>query len=324
MDPILILLILLGIFGGVFTVVFVMDVLKHKDEPIVGEGGKEVKGNLIINAVIGAVTNFFDTVGIGSFAPTTFLFKATRTVDTAVVPGTLNVAHTLPVVFMSFLYINYVEIDALTLYLLIGASVIGAWLGAGYVAKFNRRTIVGVIGFALIVVGLVMFLRTPLSGLMAGYDNTWLSGPGIVRWNNEADATLGLTGINLVIGIVGFFILGALMTAGVGLYSPAMALVFLLGLRQQAAFPVMMGACAFLMSVAGVKFVREGKYARKQSLAIAIAGLPGVWLAFTFFRHLSGNINQLIYVVVTVVVITGIMMLIEYFKTGKNVAEKKA
>jgi len=324
MDAIGVLLILLIIFGAAFAVVFFMDLIKHKDEKVVGEAGKEVKGNLIISAIIGAVTNFFDTVGIGSFAPTTFLFKTTKTVDIGVVPGTLNVAHTIPVVFMAWLYIGYVEIDALTLYLLIGASVIGAWLGAGIVASFNRRTIVGVVGFALIAVALIMFLRTPASGLIAGLDGAgFLEGPGIVRWNVAEEATLGLSGIRLIIGIIGFFILGALMTAGVGLYSPAMALVFLLGLAQPAAFPIMMGACAFLMSVAGVKFVREGKYARKQSLAITIAGLPGVWLAFNFFRHLSGNINQLIYVVVVVVTITGIMMLVEYFKTqGKE--EKKA
>ncbi|MCL2559793.1 MAG: sulfite exporter TauE/SafE family protein [Turicibacter sp.] len=319
MDPIQILLILLILFGAAFTVVFFMDVMKHKDEKVLGEGGQEIKGNLIINACIGAVTNFFDTVGIGSFAPTTFLFKTTKTVDIGVVPGTLNVAHTIPVVFMAWLYIGYVEIDALTLYLLIGSSVIGAWLGAGIVAKFNRRTIVGVVGASLIVVALIMFLRTPASGLLIGLEgSTFMSGPGIVRWNTAEAATLGLTGVRLVIGVIGFFILGALMTAGVGLYSPAMALVFMLGLAQPAAFPIMMGACAFLMSVAGIKFVREGKYARKQSLAIALAGLPGVWLAFNFFRHLSGNINQLIYVVVTVVTITGIMMLMEYFKTGKS------
>ena len=307
MDPIGVLLILLIIFGAAFGIVFILDVVKHKDEKVVGEQGKEVSGNLIINAVIGAVTNFFDTVGIGSFAPTTFLFKVTKTVDIGVVPGTLNVAHTIPVVFMAWLYIGYVEIDALTLYLLIGASIIGAYLGAGIVTKFNRRTIVGVVGFALIAVGIIMFLRTPASGALVGLET------GIVRWS--AEPTIGLSGIQLIIGVIGFFILGALMTAGIGLYSPAMALVLILGLGAGAAFPIMMGACAFLMSVAGIKFVKEGKYARKQSLAITIGGLPAVWLAFSFFRFLSGNINFLIYAVVTVVTITGVMMLIEYFKT---------
>lgn len=304
MDAIGVLRVLLLILGSIFTIVFVMDVIRNKEEKVVGESGKEVKGNVLINAGIGFVTNFFDTLGIGSFAPTTFLFKTTKTVDVGVFPGTLNVAHTIPVIFMAWLYIDYVEIDPLTLYLLIGAAIIGAWLGAGIVAKFDKRTIVGVVGTALIVVALIMFARTPAAG-------------NLIRWNTAEEATLGLSGIRLIIGIVGFFILGALMTAGVGLYSPAMALVFLLGLAQPAAFPIMMGACAFLMSVAGVKFVREGKYARKQALAISIAGLPAVWLAFNFFSHLSGNINMLIYVVVTVVTITGIMMLVDFVKRGQ-------
>lgn len=312
MDAIGILRILLLVFGAAFAVVFVMDVIKHKDEEVLGEEGKKVPGNLIISAVIGAVTNFFDTLGIGSFAPTTLAFKTTKTVDIGIVPGTLNVAHTIPVVYMAWEYIGTVPIDALTLYLLIGASVVGAWLGAGIVAKFNKRTIIGVVGFALVIVALIMFLRTPASGAIFGLET------GVIRWNVAEEAATGLTGIGLVIGVVGFFILGALMTAGVGLYSPAMALVFLLGLGSGAAFPIMMGACAFLMSVAGIKFVREGKYARKQSAVIAIAGIPGVWLAINVFTGLS--VVMLTYLVVVVVTITGIMMIIEYFKTSNKTA----
>jgi len=297
MDPITILLIALGVFAAVFTVVFFMDVIKHKDEKVVGDQGKEIKGNIIISGVIGFVTNFFDTLGIGSFAPTTFAFKATKVVDVGVIPGTLNVAHTLPVVFMSFLYIGYVEIDFLTLVSLIGASIIGAWLGAGIVAKFDRNRIQLVIGVSLLLVAAAMAGRNA----------------GLIGWLPPGEGTLGLTGANLIIGIVGFFILGALMTAGVGLYSPAMALVFLLGLAQPAAFPIMMGACAFLMCVAGVKFVREGKYARKQSMSIGILGLPGVFLAFQFFRGVF-QLGMVIWLVVVVITLTAIMMLATYFK----------
>jgi len=296
MDPITILLILLGIISGIFTIFFFKDVLKdNKDEKVLGEAGKEVKGNLAISGIIGFITNFFDTIGIGSFAPTTALFKLTKVVDEGLFPGTLNVAHTIPVVLMSFLYIGYVEIDALTLFSLIGASVVGAYLGAGIVAKMNKRTIQGVMGSALLIIAAAMFARN-------------------IGWLGFQDeGTTALTGMNLILGIIGFFILGALMTAGVGLYSPAMALVWVLGLEGGAAFPIMMGACAFLMSVAGVKFVKEGKYARKQSLSIALLGLPGVWLAFTFFRNVF-DLGLLIYLVIVVVTLTGISMLISYFK----------
>ena len=306
MDSITVLLILLGLISSAFTAVFVMDLMKHKEERVLGEEGQEVKGNIIISGIIGFVTNFFDTLGIGSFAPSTFAFKTTKTVDMGVVPGTLNVAHTLPVVFMAFLYIRSVEVEPLTLFLLIGASVAGAYLGAGFVARMNKRTIIGVMGFALIVIAVAMFARN-------------------IGWLDfQAEGVTGLTGFRLILGIIGFFILGALMTAGVGLYSPAMALVWLLGMQGSAAFPIMMGACAFLMSVAGIRFVREGKYARKQSLAIAFAGIPGVWIAFQFFSGLF-NLGLLIYLVIVVITITAIMMIVEFFRTadkGQKTVEK--
>ncbi|MCL2851449.1 MAG: TSUP family transporter [Defluviitaleaceae bacterium] len=298
MDPITVLLVLMGILAAIYAYVFIKDVVAHKDEKVLGDEGKEIKNNVAISGFIGFITNFFDTLGIGSFAPTTFAFKATKVVDVGVIPGTLNVAHTLPVVFMSFLYIGYVEVDFVTLISLIGASVVGAWLGAGVVVKFDRNKIQLIVGVALILV----------AAAMAGRNL------GIIGWLPPGEGTLGLSGVNFVIGVVGFFILGALMTAGVGLYSPAMALVFLLGLSQPAAFPIMMGACAFLMSVAGIKFVKEGKYARKQSLAIGLLGLPGVFLAFQFFRGVF-QMGLLIWLVVVVVTITALMMIGSYFKS---------
>ena len=46
----------------------------------------------------GFVTNFFDTLGIGSFAPSTVIFRFRQMVPDELIPGTLNVGHTLPVV----------------------------------------------------------------------------------------------------------------------------------------------------------------------------------------------------------------------------------
>ena len=66
----------------------------------------------------------------------------------------------------------------------------------------------------------------------------------------------GLSGIKLVIGIAANFILGALMTAGVGMYAPCLALVCLLGINPMIAFPIMMGSSAYLMPVASLKFIK--------------------------------------------------------------------
>jgi len=288
----------LGLVSLVFTIFFLKDVFAHWGEKAEGVNGG--KTNVIVSGIIGLVTNFFDTLGIGSFAPTTALFKATKNVDDSIIPGTLNVAHALPVVFMSFLYITTVAVDFVTLITLIAASTIGAWFGAAIVSKFDKRKIQIVMGVALLIVAAIMALRN--AGVIAG-------------WGEGNDA-IGLSGGLLIAGIIAHLILGALMSAGVGLYAPSMAIVYLLGLSPAVAFPVMMGACAFLMPVGSIKFVREGKYARKQSLAITIGGIPGVFIAFQFFRGMW-DLGMLIWMVIAVISITGIFMLAQAAKAKK-------
>ena len=295
MNVLIIMLIALGIFAIMLTFVFLKDIVIHKDEVPKGTDGG--KSPLWIAAGIGFVTNFFDTLGIGSAAPTTALFKMTKSVDDAIIPGTINVAHALPVIVMAFLYIVLlgVYVDITTLIALIAAATAGAWLGAGVVAKFNRRKIQLIMAIALFLVGLIMAARN------AG----WIDAVG------EGNTATGLTGVLLVVGIVTHFILGALMTAGIGLYAPSMAIVYLLGLSPAVAFPIMMGACAFLMPVSGAKFIKEGKYARKQSLTIALFGIAGVWVAFQFFREML-DLGILIWLVIVVIMITSVMMLLSY------------
>ena len=77
-------------------------------------------------AAIGFVTNFSDTLGIGSFAPTASIFKLTRMVPDELIPGTMNVGHTLPVVVQAFIYISIVEVEPLTLCIMIATSILGA------------------------------------------------------------------------------------------------------------------------------------------------------------------------------------------------------
>src|SRR4026207_861737 len=93
-----------------------------------------------IRAGIGFVTNFFDTLGIGSFATTTSLFRFLKLVRDEVIPGTLNVGHTLPTIAQALIYIAIVEVEMTTLVLLIAASVLGTWLGAGVTCKLPRRS----------------------------------------------------------------------------------------------------------------------------------------------------------------------------------------
>ena len=98
------LLIALAIFGALFLAVWARAILKEKGSgAILPTWGQ---------SAIGFVTNFFDTLGIGSFAPTTSIFKLRRIVPDEAIPGTLNVGHTAPVLVMAFIFVAGVETDS--------------------------------------------------------------------------------------------------------------------------------------------------------------------------------------------------------------------
>jgi len=241
-----------------------------------------------VHLAIGAVTDFFDTLGIGSFATTTSLFKLGRVVDDADIPGTLNVGHTVPTFAEAFIFIAVVEVEMSTLVLMIGAAVAGAWLGAGFVSRWPKRRIQIGMGVLLFVAAGIMVAR--VTGFMPG----------------GGDA-LGLTGPRLGIGIAGNFVLGALMTLGIGLYAPCMILVALLGMYDKAAFPIMMGSCAFLMPAASVRFVRLGRYDLRAALGLTLTGTPAALIAGLIVKELP--LYAVKWLVVAVVVYTAIAML---------------
>lgn len=242
---------------------------------------------------IGLVTDFLDTLGIGSFAVTTSLFKFFRLVPDEQIPGTLNVGHALPTVAEALIYIVIVAVEPKTLILLILAAVAGAWLGAGFVARLPRRGVQVGMGVALVVAA-GFFIVGNLRGSTYG-----LGG----------DA-LALTGARLWIGVAANFVLGALMTIGIGLYAPCMILVSLLGMNPAAAFPIMMGSCAFLMPVASVRFIRFGAFSMRSVLGLTLGGIPGVLLAaFVFSRFFHVNLYYIRWLVVVVVVYASFVML---------------
>src|SRR5690348_18332410 len=89
-----------------------------------------------VQGAVGFGTAFFDTLGIGSFATTTTIYKLRKMVDVREIPGTLNVGHTLPTITQAFIYTRIVPVDSRTLVLMIAAAVAGAWLGAGVVTRW--------------------------------------------------------------------------------------------------------------------------------------------------------------------------------------------
>jgi uncharacterized membrane protein YfcA len=240
-----------------------------------------------IHLGIGAFTNFFDTLGIGSFAQTTAAYKFWKLVPDEVIPGTLNVGHTINAVVQSLVFITVVDVEFRTLILMIAAACAGAWLGAGFVARMSRRAVQLGMGSALLGASIVVLAQ--ILDLAPGGD------------------ARALSGLPLVLGVTGNFMLGALMTLGVGLYAPCMVLISILGMNPVVAFPIMMGSCAFLMPVASLQFVRRDAYNLRAALGLALGGPLAVLLAIWLVVSLPTTLLRVL--VLVVILYTALTML---------------
>ena len=255
-----ILLIIMWLFAAVFFVVLVKDVMAHKDELD--------KSKMGYNSLISAIANFFDTLGIGSYAIATSAWKFNKSISDDLIPGTLNVAFGIPI------------------------------CGAKIISKMDIMKIRVVMGVALLIVAAITLCK--INGV----------GPfGLIG------TARGLTGALLVIGVIANFILGVLMTAGIGLYAPCMALVLLLGMSADVAFPIMMGSCAFLCPACGITFIKEGKYQRAMTIPMIITGSIGVLIAGFIVTSLP--LTLLTYLVCVVMVICALLFFHDARKQSK-------
>ena len=252
---------------------------------------------------LGFFANFFDALGIGSFATSTAVFKFFKMVPDRVIPGTLNAGHTLPTIAQAFIFTSLIPVDILTLFAMIAAAVLGAWLGAGIVSHWPKRYVQIGMGFALLGAATLMFM-TQMELFPGGGD------------------ALGVRGIKLVIAVAGNFALGALMTLGIGLYAPCMILVSLLGMNPTAAFPIMMNSCAFLMPVGSLRFIREQSYSLRVALGLAMGGIVGSIIAGVFVKSL--DLRTVRWLVIGVVLYTAAMMLISAFSANEDRTPEKA
>lgn len=219
------------------------------------------------DALVGFIANFFDTLGIGSFAPTTAYFKLRARMPDEQIPGTLVCGHVLATVTQALIFIATVAVDLTTLISMVLAAVLGALLGAPVVARLSRRAIQIGMGGALMCAAL----------LFLAVNRHWMPGGG------EA---LGLSGSALFMAVAVNLLLGALMMLGVGLYAPCLVLLSLLGMSPLAAFPIMMGSCALLMPIGAAGFVRSGRYNFGAALGLAMGGIPGVLVAAYIVKSL--------------------------------------
>jgi len=279
---------LLALVAAGFLVVWVRRVLAARRA-----GTQRVEAPGPLEVAIGFVTNFFDTLGIGSFAPTTSVFKLKGLVPDENIPGTLNVGHTVPVVAQAFIYVAIIQADMTTLITLIVSAVLGGWLGAGVVSRWPRRNIQLGMGLGLLIMG----------GFFVLQNLDEMRGSPVIPGGDA----IGLDGVWLVVAAAGIFGLGALLTLGIGLYAPCLLMISLLGMNPRVAFPIMMGACAFLMPVASARFVQAERYSLRPALGLALGGLPAVLIAAFLVKSLS--LTAVRWLVVVVVLYTAVTML---------------
>lgn len=240
---------------------------------------------------IGLVTDMLDTLGIGSFATTTTLFKLTKlNDDDTKLPGTMNAAHVIPVMVEAIGFISAVKVEPLTLILMASASFFGALFGTRITKNWNERLVQLILGSLLIVAALIMAYRM-------------LTNPG----GGLSTAVHGLHGIWLVVGVVFNFTIGVLMTMGLGNYAPELIFFSLMGLSPAIAMPVMMLDAAMIMTASSTQFIKADRVNWTGYAGLVLGGVIGVLIAFKFLTSI--NIDTLKTLVIAIVIFTGVMLI---------------
>jgi len=242
----------------------------------------------LADMAIGLGTDFLDALGIGSFAPTTALFKFRGKPSDDLIPGTLNVGHNAAAFVETVVFVTAVAVDPILLAAMVGSATIGAWLGAGVVSRLPLRAIQLFMGVALLAAA-CFFLMANLGAFPVG---------------GEA---MGLTGWRFGLAVGVNFVLGALMSVGIGAYAPSMVLLALLGLHPLGAFPIMMGTCGLVQPAASLRFFKTGRFAFGPALGLTIGGIVGVLIAIFIVQKLP--LIALRWLVIVVVTYAALSML---------------
>jgi uncharacterized membrane protein YfcA len=237
---------------------------------------------------IGVVTDFLDTLGIGSYAPTTALFKFRGKPADELIPGTLNVGHNASAFLETVLFVTTVAVEPVLLACMVASAAAGAWLGAGVVSRLPRRTIQLFMGVALLVAAFFFLLK-----------NLGAFPPG--------GTAFALAGWRFALAVGVSFVLGALMCIGIGNYAPIVIMLSLLGMHPLAAFPIMMASDGILQPVASLRFFRSGRFAHGPSLGLIIGGVVGVLIAFYIVKQLP--LTAMRWLVIVVVSYAAVSML---------------
>lgn len=265
------LLVPLGLAILLFTVVLVRAAIAERSVP---------KPEAVL---LGAVVSFFDTLGIGSFAPTTAWLKFRRMVPDRLIPPTMLVGLTPPAMTESviFLILLGVKVDPVLLFGCALAVLLGGLVGAPLVARAQVWIVQLVVGIGLVLAA-IAYAMTNL-GLMPG-------------GGTAASLPLALT----IAAIAANFGFGVLLNFGVGNYAPTLVTLSLMGMDPRLIFPIMAAGAAMMGAGACVRHIQMGKMDLKVVVGLALGGIPAVLVAAFLVKTMPLEILRWL---VTVVVI---------------------
>ena len=241
-------------------------------------------------AALGAVTNFFDTLGIGSFAPTIAWFKFRRLVPDRLIPPTMIVGHTFPSIVQAviFLILLGVFVDPVLLVGCVLAVLTGALLGAPLVVRSRVWIVQAVVGLALMVAA-TFYALTNLH-LMPG-----------------GGTSASLPPTLMIVAIVANFVFGILLNFGVGSYAPTLAMLSLMGMDPRLSFPIMAGGAAFAGAGVSIRLIGLKAIDLRIATGIALGGIPAVFVAALLVKSMP--VEMLRWLVIVVVVYAALVML---------------
>ena len=211
---------------------------------------------------LGAVVSFFDTLGIGSFAPSTAWMKFRNLVPDRLIPPTMVVGLTPPAMAESviFLILLGVKVDPVLLFGCALAVLLGGLVGAPLVAKARVWIIQAVVALGLVLAA-IAYAATNLNLMPGG--------------GTAAALPMGLT----ILAIAANFGFGVLLNFGVGNYAPTLVTLSLMGMNPRLVFPIMAAGAAVMGAGACVRHIQMGRMDLRVVVGLAIGGVPAVLVA---------------------------------------------
>ena len=238
--------------------------------------------------LVSPVINFFDTLGIGSFAPTMAWMRLRKLVPDQRIPMTMLTGYT-PSTFVQSLILLALLGVGVDPVLLIGSVVaisLGAMAGVPWAVGSSVRTVQLIVAAALLLAALFYSL----------------SNLGLMPVGGHA-SSLPLPQTLIAIGAS--FIFGVLLNFGVGNYAPTLALLSLMGMDPRLVFPIMATGSTLAGAAAATRLVKLADLDLRIVLSLAVGSVPGVLIAAFLVKEMDLVVLRwLVVVVVTYAAIT--------------------